>query len=81
MHLNSYSYGKGVKLWLQNGKLLKMYLMAKVPPTIGVCGIDADRGPASLLGGTGFTESFSYFLAVVHVLRLLKIINLLCPHT
>jgi hypothetical protein len=32
-----------VSLKLQNGKLLKMYLMAKVPPTLGVCGIDADQ--------------------------------------
>jgi hypothetical protein len=46
-----------------------MYLVAKVPPTLGVCGIDADQWPGSLLGGTGFTVSFSYFLTVLHVLK------------
>jgi len=64
------------KFELQNGRLLKIYLMAKVPPNLVVCGIDADQWPASLLGGTDFTESSSYFLAVLHVSRLPKVINL-----
>jgi hypothetical protein len=32
-----------VSLKLQSGKLLKVYLMAKLPPTVGVYGIIANQ--------------------------------------